>query len=270
MTPRCNQRVGRQGGVAKRGTVDTGRRRGAGVRTRGGRSGGAVSRPGHGGASGRRVDPRGKWKEAGFQGREARVGRPESASLGVYEACKAGREPFQVDQARLVVQALRLRQGGSRGELGDRGRGERSGSSGAFQEQAIRLDRGQVLGLGEGRLRVCGRYESGRLAGEGGEGVEGREFSESGEYWRSRAHRPGIRGSTIRTANREAEVTDGGGGLQNTTGCSFVSGLVTPAKFMAAGLDAADGIRGGTALHAERERRGTNAAAPAATLSPCR
>jgi hypothetical protein len=179
-SPCRNQRAGRRDRVARRGTVGRGRRRGAGVRTRGSRSGAAVSRPGHGGESGRRVDPRGEWKRAGFQGGEARVGRPESASLGIHEACEAGREPFQVDQARLVVQALGLGQGGSRGGLGDRGRGERSGSSGAVQEQAIRPDRGPVLGLSEGRL--CGRYECGQLAGEGGGGVEDREGGEGGEY----------------------------------------------------------------------------------------
>jgi hypothetical protein len=210
---RCNQRAGGQDGVAKRGTVAPGKRCGGGVRTQGGRSGAVVSRPDHGGASGRRVDPRGEWKGAGLQGREARVGRPESASLGVHEACKAGRDPFQVDQARLVVQALRLGQGGGRGELGDRGRGELSGSGGAVQERAVFQERGQVLGLSEDRL--CGRCECGRLTGGDGEEVGAREGGEGGEYWKIRAHRPGIRGSATPAANRVAKIPDGSGGFQN-------------------------------------------------------
>ncbi len=83
-----------------------------------------------------------------------------------------------------------------------------------------------MLSLSEDRLG--GRFECSRLAGAGGEEVGVREGGEGGEDWKIRAHRPRSRGSAIPAANRVAEVPDGGGGLQNTTGRSFVSSLVTP------------------------------------------
>ncbi len=126
----------------------------------------------------------------------------------------------------MIVQALGLVQRWSRSELGDRRRWERSGSGGAVQAQAIRQDRGPVLGLSEDRL--CGRCECGRLAGGDGEEVGAWEGGEGGEYWKIRAHRPGIRGSAAPAANRVAKVPDGGGGLQNTTGCSFERSLDSP------------------------------------------